>query len=103
MCYLSEVTEHHLNLAYSINLTIITYCWGKKHIEVFSPACYFQTGVPTMFLQLYKFCLVIPDNSVQSVVSFDQGGEWVPLQKPANSKCDATAKDPDKVNKILKK
>lgn len=42
-------------------------------------------------------CLVVPDNSVQSVVSFDQGGEWVPLQKPANSKCDATAKDPDKV------
>uniref|UniRef100_A0A3Q0R8P1 Sortilin 1b n=1 Tax=Amphilophus citrinellus TaxID=61819 RepID=A0A3Q0R8P1_AMPCI len=36
------------------------------------------------------------DNSVQSVVSFDQGGEWIPLQKPANSKCDATAKDPDK-------
>uniref|UniRef100_A0A667WU54 Sortilin n=1 Tax=Myripristis murdjan TaxID=586833 RepID=A0A667WU54_9TELE len=35
------------------------------------------------------------DSSVQSVVSFDQGGEWVPLQKPANSKCDATAKDPD--------
>lgn len=38
-----------------------------------------------------------PDNSVQSVVSFDQGGEWVPLRKPANTKCDATAKDPDKV------
>lgn len=37
------------------------------------------------------------DNSVQSVVSFDQGGEWVPLQKPADSKCDATAKDPDQV------
>ncbi|TKS77504.1 Sortilin Precursor [Collichthys lucidus] len=36
------------------------------------------------------------DNSVQSVVSFDQGGEWVPLQKPSNTKCDATAKDPDK-------
>ncbi|XP_033484795.1 sortilin 1b [Epinephelus lanceolatus] len=36
------------------------------------------------------------DTSVQSVVSFDQGGEWVPLRKPANSKCDATAKDPDK-------
>lgn len=42
-------------------------------------------------------CLVITDSSVQSVVSFDQGGEWVPLRKPANSKCDATAKDPDKV------
>ncbi|XP_043970354.1 LOW QUALITY PROTEIN: sortilin-like [Gambusia affinis] len=36
------------------------------------------------------------DTSVQSVVSFDQGGEWVPLQKPANTKCDTTAKDPDK-------
>ncbi|KAM4737918.1 sortilin 1b isoform 1-T1 [Anableps anableps] len=36
------------------------------------------------------------DNSVQSVVSFDQGGEWVPLRKPANTKCDATSKDPDK-------
>lgn len=42
---------------------------------------------------------VIPDNSVQSVVSFDQGGEWVPLAQPVNSKCDATAKDPDMVNK----
>lgn len=36
------------------------------------------------------------DNSVQSVVSFDQGGEWVPLRKPADINCDATAKDPDK-------
>ncbi|XP_029973888.1 sortilin 1b isoform X2 [Salarias fasciatus] len=33
------------------------------------------------------------DGSVQSVVSFDQGGEWVPLRKPPNSKCDATSKD----------
>ncbi|KAG7283883.1 hypothetical protein CRUP_034070 [Coryphaenoides rupestris] len=36
------------------------------------------------------------DSSVQSVVSFDQGGEWVPLRKPDNSKCDVTAKDPEK-------
>lgn len=43
-------------------------------------------------------CLV-PDKSVQTVVSFDQGGEWVPLRKPADSKCDATAKDPDKVKR----
>uniref|UniRef100_A0A673CT32 Sortilin n=1 Tax=Sphaeramia orbicularis TaxID=375764 RepID=A0A673CT32_9TELE len=42
--------------------------------------------------------ILAEDSSVQSVVSFDQGGEWVPLQKPANSKCDATAKDPDKCN-----
>lgn len=47
-------------------------------------------------------CLYDPDSSVQSVISFDQGGEWVPLRKPANSKCDATAKDPDKVNKERK-
>nr|XP_057940422.1 sortilin-like isoform X1 [Doryrhamphus excisus] len=38
------------------------------------------------------------DNSVQSVVSYDQGGEWSPIQKPANSKCDATAKDPEECN-----
>ncbi|KAK7878545.1 hypothetical protein WMY93_030381 [Mugilogobius chulae] len=40
--------------------------------------------------------ILAEDNSVQSVVSFDRGGEWVPLLKPANTKCDATAKDPDK-------
>ncbi|KAK7135828.1 hypothetical protein R3I94_014487 [Phoxinus phoxinus] len=33
------------------------------------------------------------DNSVQTVISFDQGGEWVPVKKPENSKCDSTAKD----------
>ncbi|KAJ3586983.1 hypothetical protein NHX12_013374 [Muraenolepis orangiensis] len=36
------------------------------------------------------------DSSVQSVVSFDQGGEWLPLLKPLDSKCDVTAKDPEK-------
>ncbi|XP_029013381.1 sortilin 1b [Betta splendens] len=36
------------------------------------------------------------DESVKSVVSFDQGGEWIPLRKPADSICDATARDPDK-------
>ncbi|KAM8753841.1 sortilin 1b [Acanthopagrus schlegelii] len=40
--------------------------------------------------------ILAEDSSVQTVVSFDQGGEWVPLRKPADSKCDATAKDPDK-------
>lgn len=40
---------------------------------------------------------LVPGDSVQSVISFDQGGEWVPLRKPVNSKCDATAKDPAKV------
>lgn len=40
--------------------------------------------------------ILAEDDSVQSVVSFDQGGEWLPLLKPANSQCDSTAKDPDK-------
>ncbi|XP_017273344.1 sortilin 1b [Kryptolebias marmoratus] len=40
--------------------------------------------------------ILAEDNSVQSVVSFDQGGEWVPLRKPVNTKCDATVLDPDK-------
>ncbi|KAL1020830.1 hypothetical protein UPYG_G00005250 [Umbra pygmaea] len=39
--------------------------------------------------------ILAEDNSVRSVVSFDQGGEWVPLQKPANSRCESTAKDPE--------
>lgn len=45
----------------------------------------------------------VPAKSVQSVISFDQGGEWVPLRKPADSKCDATAKDPEEVKKKKKK
>lgn len=45
----------------------------------------------------------LSDKSVQSVISFDQGGEWVPLRKPADSKCDATAKDPEKVKKKKKR
>ncbi|XP_077190345.1 sortilin isoform X1 [Paroedura picta] len=36
------------------------------------------------------------DNSIQSVITFDQGGEWSRLRKPENSKCDSTAKNKDK-------
>ncbi|XP_064425331.1 sortilin isoform X3 [Latimeria chalumnae] len=35
------------------------------------------------------------DESVQSVISFDQGGEWKPLRKPDNAVCDSTAKNKD--------
>lgn len=45
-------------------------------------------------------CPFVLDDSVQSVVSFDQGGEWIPLRKPADSLCDATARDPDKVHRV---
>ncbi|KAE8623498.1 hypothetical protein XENTR_v10005631 [Xenopus tropicalis] len=33
------------------------------------------------------------DNSIHSVITFDQGGEWSPLRKPENAQCDSTAKD----------
>lgn len=38
------------------------------------------------------------DNSVHSVISFDQGGEWNRINQPVNSKCDSTAKDKEKCN-----
>ncbi|XP_068453032.1 sortilin 1b [Clinocottus analis] len=63
---------------------------------------YTATGGDTDFTNVtslrgvFLSSVLAEDKSVQSVVSFDQGGEWVPLRKPANSHCDATAKDPDK-------
>ncbi|KAM4700528.1 sortilin [Discoglossus pictus] len=36
------------------------------------------------------------DNSIRSVISFDQGGEWSPLRKPENAKCDSTSIDKEK-------
>lgn len=44
-----------------------------------------------------SFCFPLPDNSIQSVITFDQGGEWVHLRKPENAKCDSTAKNKEKV------
>ncbi|XP_052340658.1 sortilin-like [Oncorhynchus keta] len=63
---------------------------------------YTTTGGDTDFTKVTSLrgvfitSILAEDGLVQSVVSFDQGGEWVPLQKPANTKCDSTAKDPDK-------
>ncbi|XP_056278378.1 sortilin 1b [Pseudoliparis swirei] len=63
---------------------------------------YTTTGGDTDFTNVtslrgvFLTSVLAEDKSVHSVVSFDQGGEWVPLRKPANSKCDATAKDPAK-------
>ncbi|NP_001119937.1 sortilin 1b precursor [Danio rerio] len=42
---------------------------------------------------VYTTSVLAEDNSVQTVITFDQGGEWVPLKKPENTKCDSTAKD----------
>ncbi|NXK93023.1 SORT protein, partial [Formicarius rufipectus] len=35
------------------------------------------------------------DNSIQSVITFDRGGQWVPLRRPYNSTCDSTARSGD--------
>ncbi|RXM92072.1 Sortilin [Acipenser ruthenus] len=35
----------------------------------------------------------VPDGSVQTVITFDQGGEWKPIRKPENSQCDSTARN----------
>ncbi|KAJ8257991.1 hypothetical protein GJAV_G00191930 [Gymnothorax javanicus] len=47
---------------------------------------------------VYMTSVMAEDGSVQTVVTFDQGGEWRPLQKPENIKCESTAKDQDKCN-----
>ncbi len=52
------------------------------------------------FLKWFLFSA--KDGSVQTVISFDQGGEWVPLKKPENTKCDSTAKDPEMVRTTFK-
>uniref|UniRef100_A0A673N3K9 Sortilin-like n=1 Tax=Sinocyclocheilus rhinocerous TaxID=307959 RepID=A0A673N3K9_9TELE len=44
---------------------------------------------------VFTTSVLVEDGSVQTVISFDQGGEWVPLKKPENTKCDSTAKDPE--------
>ncbi|XP_036388856.1 sortilin-like [Megalops cyprinoides] len=62
---------------------------------------YTTTGGDTDFTNVtslrgvYLTSVLAEDGSVQTVVTFDQGGEWKPLQKPANSKCDSTAKKQD--------
>lgn len=61
---------------------------------------YTSTGGDTDFTNVTSLrgvfitSVLTEDGAVQSVVSFDQGGEWVPLRRPANSVCDATSKDP---------
>ncbi|XP_042347441.1 sortilin 1b [Plectropomus leopardus] len=75
---------------------------GSVYSKSLERHLYTTTGGDTDFTNVTSLrgvfitSVLAEDSSVQSVVSFDQGGEWVPLRKPANTKCDATAKDPDK-------
>ncbi|CAB1314935.1 unnamed protein product [Coregonus sp. 'balchen'] len=65
---------------------------------------YTATGGDTDFTNVtslrgvYMTSVLTEDGSVETVVSFDQGGEWRPLQRPRNSPCDAetTTNRPDR-------
>ncbi|XP_067166650.1 sortilin isoform X1 [Apteryx mantelli] len=60
---------------------------------------YTTTGGETDFTNvtslrgIYITSVLSEDNSIQSVITFDRGGEWVPLRKPKNTTCDSTAKN----------
>ncbi|CAO2599743.1 Sort1 [Lemmus lemmus] len=60
---------------------------------------YTTTGGETDFTNVtslrgvYITSMLSEDNSIQSMITFDQGGRWEHLRKPENSKCDATAKN----------
>ncbi|KAJ8412064.1 hypothetical protein AAFF_G00143310 [Aldrovandia affinis] len=62
---------------------------------------YTTTGGETDFTNVtslrgvYMTSILAEDGSVETVVTFDQGGEWRPLQKPRNRKCDSTTKHPE--------
>ncbi|KAJ8260285.1 hypothetical protein GJAV_G00179210 [Gymnothorax javanicus] len=62
---------------------------------------YTTTGGETDFTNVtslrgvYMTSVLAEDGSARTVVTFDQGGEWRPLKKPRNGRCDSTAKDPE--------
>ncbi|NXP47894.1 SORT protein, partial [Heliornis fulica] len=62
---------------------------------------YTTTGGETDFTNvtslrgIYITSVLSEDNSIQSVITFDRGGEWVPLRKPKNTTCDSTARSRD--------
>ncbi|XP_044144258.1 sortilin [Bufo gargarizans] len=60
---------------------------------------YTKTGGETDFTNVtslrgvFMTSVLSEDNSIHSVISFDRGGEWSPINKPENTECDSTAKD----------
>ncbi|XP_060766839.1 sortilin [Neoarius graeffei] len=62
---------------------------------------YTSTGGETDFTVVsslrgvYMTSVLAHDGSVQTVITFNQGGNWRLLKKPWNAECDSTAKDPD--------
>ncbi|XP_069800768.1 sortilin [Dendropsophus ebraccatus] len=60
---------------------------------------YTKTGGDTDFTNVTSLrgvfitSVLSEDNSIYSVITFDQGGEWNRINKPENTDCDLTAKD----------
>ncbi|XP_075709751.1 sortilin [Rhinoderma darwinii] len=60
---------------------------------------YTKTGGDTDFTNITSLrgvfitSVLSEDNSIYSVITFDQGGEWSRINKPENTECDSTAKD----------
>ncbi|KAG9485416.1 hypothetical protein GDO78_008468 [Eleutherodactylus coqui] len=60
---------------------------------------YTKTGGDTDFTNVTSLrgvfitSVLSEDNSIYSVITFDQGGEWNRINKPENAECDSTAKD----------
>uniref|UniRef100_A0A8D2J9K5 Sortilin n=1 Tax=Varanus komodoensis TaxID=61221 RepID=A0A8D2J9K5_VARKO len=63
---------------------------------------YTTTGGETDFTNvtslrgIYITSVLSEDNFIRSVITFDQGGEWVRLRKPENAECESTAKNKEK-------
>ncbi|XP_075052069.1 sortilin [Mixophyes fleayi] len=63
---------------------------------------YTKTGGETDFTNVTSLrgvfitSVLSEDNSIHSVISFDQGGEWSRIRKPENAECDSTSKDKEK-------
>ncbi|GCC29488.1 hypothetical protein chiPu_0007930 [Chiloscyllium punctatum] len=74
---------------------------GIVYSKSLSRHLYTTTGGETDFTNVtslrgvYVTSVLAEDGSVQSVITFDRGGEWQPLRKPENSDCDSTAKNKD--------
>ncbi|ELK30753.1 Sortilin [Myotis davidii] len=64
---------------------------------------YTTTGGETDFTNVtslrgvYITSVLSEDNSIQTMITFDQGGRWKHLRKPEDSECDATAKNKNEV------
>ncbi|XP_056413822.1 sortilin isoform X2 [Hyla sarda] len=79
--------------------TIYTSCdKGIVYSKSLERHLYTKTGGDTDFTNVTSLrgvfitSVLSEDNSIYSVITFDQGGEWSRINKPENTDCDSTAK-----------